>query len=373
MSVPELLAGPPFPHLARLAAAGRLPPGLLLSGPPGAPTEAAAVALAAILNSPDATPGSAATRAVEARIRRADELSRAGNAAKEERERPGLEPYPDVRILRPETGKTLQVREIRGAVAASRSRPFEGRRRLVILVGADSMTPSASNALLKTLEEPHEWLGLILCTTREAALLPTIVSRCQRWRFRAPTGPEVAAELRSAHGYAAGEAALAAAASGGDLARALALPRSGLAPLAETCEQVAAVVTRGIPPAGRRTLTEKLTRAPRPRRGEGRLDELPVFLRLLRAKLRDLAALAAGAEPLDPETAGGASRESLRKLANRAPGRAFAEAFLLVEAADDRIHRRHGNRKMQLDGLLLAFNEIARPLVLARLRKRRGA
>lgn len=363
MKPPNLLDAPPFPRLAGLAAGDRLSPALLCSGPRGAPTEAAAVALAAIVNSPDRKPGSEATLTIEKRIRWTEHLARAKDPAKEA----GPEPYPDVRILRPESGKPLRVEEIRAAIAASRTLPFEGRRRFLILVEADAMTPAASNALLKTLEEPHRGLGLILCTSREAALLPTIVSRCQRWRFRAPTGPEVAARLRGEHGYSPEDAAIAAAASGGDLERALALPRSGLAPLAEACEKMATVVARGIPPSARSALTDKLTRAPRSRRAAGSPDELPPLFRLLRARLRDLAALAAGAEALGDE------RNGLRELAAFAPSRAFAEAFLLVEATDDRIHRHYGNRRMQLDGLLLAFNEIARPLVLAHLRQRRGA
>ena len=114
--------------------------------------------------------------------------------------------------------------EIRQAIAAVRTHPFEGRRRVLVVEAADTMNPPAANALLKTLEEPHPWLGLILCARTEAALLPTIVSRCQRWRFAAPTTPEVAARLRDDHDYAPEEAAVAAAAARGDLAEALALP-----------------------------------------------------------------------------------------------------------------------------------------------------
>ena len=59
-------------------------------------------------------------------------------------------------------------------------------------------------------------------------------------------------------------------------------------------------------------------------------------------------------------------RERLQKIAELAPGRAFAEALLLVEETDRNMYRSYGNKRMQLDALLLAFNEIARPIVLAR-------
>ena len=364
------LAAAPFPRLARLAAAGGLRQSLLLAGPSGAPTAEAAIALAAIVNSPDRDPDSPATRKLEERIRRTEEWAR-GDGGREEGgwPGPGAGPYPDVRIVRPESGKQIPVDEIRAAIAATRTHPFEGRRRVLIIVEADAMNPPAANALLKTLEEPHHWLGLILTAVREAALLPTIVSRCQRWRFRAPTAPELAARLREEHDYPADEAAVAAAAARGDLGRALALPRDRLLPLAEEAERIAAVVGRGIPPRARAALAERLTKAaPRTRRTAGRPDELETLLVLLRATLRELAALRSGVEPLSPDAA-----KRLRKIAELAPGGAFAEALLLVEGADAKMRRFYGNRRMQLDALLMAFNEIARPLVLARIRKKRAA
>ena len=195
----------PFPRLAGLAASGRLPQSLLLSGPSGAPTVEAAIALSAIVNSSDRDPESEATRVLHQRIVGTDSAFRTGGAAGGG-PGPAGGPYPDVRILRPESGKPIRVDEVRQAIAAVRTHPFEGRRRVLVIEAADTMNPPAANALLKTLEEPHPWLGLILCATREAALLPTIVSRCQRWRFAAPTTPEVAARLREAHDYPPEEA-----------------------------------------------------------------------------------------------------------------------------------------------------------------------
>ena len=360
--MPLVSIGPPFPRLAALAASGGLPPSLLLSGPSGAPTVEAAIALSAIVNSSDGDPESDATRVLHERIRQTDAALRTGE---EPSGGPGAGPYPDVRILRPTSGKAILVNEVREALAGVRTRPFEGRRRVLVIEAADTMNPSAANALLKTLEEPHPWLGLILCARSEAALLPTIVSRCQRWRFPASTAPEVAARLREAHDYPPEEAAVAATAANGDLQRALALPRDRLLPLAEEAERMAAVVGRGIPPPARAALTERLARGPRSRRAD-QTDELATVLVLLRATLRDLAALQSGSAPLcaDPER--------LRETAESAPGRAFAEGHRLVEETERAIYRSNGNRRMQLDALLLGFNEIARPLVLARRRARRA-
>lgn len=388
------LAAPPFPRLSGLARAGRLPPSLLFSGPPGAPTVEAAIRLAAMVNSADGGTDSEATRELENRIRQTDlppaegTASREGDAA-EAPKKPArgrrktisgpapveYQPFPDVRILRPDERRRIRVDALKGAVAASRSRPFEGRRRFLVIVAAETMNPQAANALLKTLEEPHPWLGVVLCASGEGGLLPTIVSRCQRWRFHGLTLPEAAARLRDEHNYPPEEAEAAAFAAGGDPDRARQLPRDRLLPLREDAARLAAVTVHGIRPAERSALTSRL--APSGARSGGAADELPALLALLRAELRDLAALAAGAPALSEIPAGAPDRttgqrgdrgEDRARTAALAPPGTFAEALLLVEEADRRLSTFYANRRMQLDGLLLAFNEIARPLVLARRR-----
>lgn len=73
----------------------------------------------------------------------------------------------------------LSVDDIRGLRQDAYVKPFEGRRKVVIIAAADRMNVAASNALLKTLEEPPGELMLILTTHRMHGLLPTIISRCQ--------------------------------------------------------------------------------------------------------------------------------------------------------------------------------------------------
>ena len=74
--------------------------------------------------------------------------------------------------------------------------PIEGGRKIYILDEAHSLTADASNALLKTLEEPPEKVVFILCTTDAGKLLPTVRSRCQRFAFRRPGPGELATVLR---------------------------------------------------------------------------------------------------------------------------------------------------------------------------------
>jgi DNA polymerase III subunit gamma/tau len=62
--------------------------------------------------------------------------------------------------------------------------PAESRYKVYIIDEAHMLTSEASNALLKTLEEPPEHAILILATTEAHKILPTIASRCQRFDFR---------------------------------------------------------------------------------------------------------------------------------------------------------------------------------------------
>src|SRR5207253_3348448 len=58
-------------------------------------------------------------------------------------------------------------------------RPYEGRNKVFIIDPADGLSPSGSNSLLKTLEEPTRDTTFLLLTRTPALLLPTILSRSQ--------------------------------------------------------------------------------------------------------------------------------------------------------------------------------------------------
>ena len=88
----------------------------------------------------------------------------------------------------------LSVEDVRSLRKDASAKPFEGRRKVAVIVAADRMNTAASNALLKTLEEPPGSLMLILTASRSHRLPPTIVSRCQ---------PVVLARLREAEVKAA--------------------------------------------------------------------------------------------------------------------------------------------------------------------------
>jgi DNA polymerase III subunit gamma/tau len=85
-----------------------------------------------------------------------------------------------------------QIRELREMV---RYAPASSRYKVVILDEAHQLTDEASNALLKTLEEPPERVVFILATTRSEDLVETIKSRAQLFQFRSLTYPEIAGEI----------------------------------------------------------------------------------------------------------------------------------------------------------------------------------
>ena len=74
-----------------------------------------------------------------------------------------------------------EMRELRENV---RYRPARDRYKVFIVDEAHQITSEAFNALLKTLEEPPEWVVFLLCTTESHKIPATIASRCQQFSFR---------------------------------------------------------------------------------------------------------------------------------------------------------------------------------------------
>ena len=145
--------------------------------------------------------------------------------------------HPDLHLLEPEKGviKIDRIREIQRELSL---RPADAPKKACIVCQADRMNQAAANAFLKTLEEPPGNALLILLSDTPTALLPTILSRCQRLRFN-PLSQEVVAALLSARGVPAEEARSAASLAGGSMGKALDITRQGsLARRKEIVEQV---------------------------------------------------------------------------------------------------------------------------------------
>jgi DNA polymerase III subunit delta' len=193
--------------VARAAGRGSLPPSLILAGPEGVGKRMAALALAQLLNcqAPSAT---------------ADVPDACGECASCRRIARGV--HADILVIEPGDTGSIKIDQIREAIDRSAYRPFEGRRRVVIVDDADAMMPEAQNALLKTLEEPPPSSVFLLVTSRPDTLLITVRSRCQRLRFGRLSPADVAGVLVREHQYTEADARAAAAAADGSVGAALA-------------------------------------------------------------------------------------------------------------------------------------------------------
>lgn len=103
-------------------------------------------------------------------------------------------------------GRSLDVIEIDGAsnrgideIRALRENvkfsPVNGKYKVYIIDEVHQITPDGFNALLKTLEEPPEFVKFIFATTHPQKVIPTIISRCQRMDFRRITVIEIISVL----------------------------------------------------------------------------------------------------------------------------------------------------------------------------------
>jgi DNA polymerase-3 subunit delta' len=101
-----------------------------------------------------------------------------------------VEKHPDFHLVEPESkSRRILVEQIRELEEALRMKSSDGKWKFGVIIDADRMMAQASNAFLKTLEEPPRKSILLLLTTVPDALLETILSRCIRIGLRLPAGP----------------------------------------------------------------------------------------------------------------------------------------------------------------------------------------
>ena len=167
---------------------GRMPAAWILHGPDGIGKLSAAIRFARLLLEPDPTED--AITAFEPPLDSSTaRLIDAGT-------------HPDLRVIRKELAATSEIPRLReskqraipidllrehmlgGEVEGRRFEalhartPFKGVRRVFIIEEAELLNPQGQNALLKTLEEPSPRTVILLITTRDERLLPTVRSRC---------------------------------------------------------------------------------------------------------------------------------------------------------------------------------------------------
>jgi DNA polymerase-3 subunit delta' len=266
------------PLIARAALAGTLPPSLIFAGPVGVGKRMAALALAQLVNclSPvdeDACGGCASCKRIARGV------------------------HADVLVIEPEDSGAIKIDQIRDAVERSAYRPFEGRRRVVIIDDAEQIVPAAQDALLKTLEEPPNGTTFVLVTPAPELLLSTIRSRCQRLRFGRLAPSDVAAVLMRAHEYSETDAHTAAAMSDGSVGQALEGASESFAEARDAALELLEIVAGDPPPARRIAGSVRLPGAGRGgSKGKSDREALAQSLRSMGTLLRDLGVLSARAD-----------------------------------------------------------------------------
>ena len=125
--------------------------------------------------------------------------------------------HADVLLVASGENEPIKIEQIRPAIEHSSYRPFEGRRRCVIIDDADKLTLAAQSALLKSLEEPPSTSLFVLVSARPDTLLVTVRSRCPQFRFGPLTPAEIAAVLVRSHNYSETDANITATSADGSL------------------------------------------------------------------------------------------------------------------------------------------------------------
>lgn len=260
--------------LGRAIARDTLPPAMLFAGPQGVGKWRAALATAEVLNCLEPADGDACGR-----CRSCDRIARGVHV--------------DVIAVEPDDRASIKIDIVRDLLQRTAFRPFEGRRRVVLVRDADRLETSAQNALLKSLEEPPPGTVFILVTSVPGALLSTVRSRTVRLRFGRLTAAEVASVLVAGHGFDERGAREAAALADGSVGRALASRDEDLGALGDLAVRLLHET------AGKGDVQRRLQAAASLISGLPRKDDrqdLAAVLRLAASMLRDVEVLHAGAD-----------------------------------------------------------------------------
>ena len=316
-------------------AAGTLPPSLVLAGPAGIGKRLTAVAVAQALN---------CLKSSES-LFPASGFDACGTCSACTRIARGV--HPDVLIVQPGESGAIKVDQVRDIVDRAAYRPFEGRRRAVILDDADALVPAAQNALLKTLEEPPPSSVFMLVTARPDVLLPTVRSRCPQLRFR-PLSPSDIARVLIARGYGDSDARAVAATADGSVGRALEASAGELVEARDVAQRVLAASATG--DAGRRLEGAKDLVMKSGGNGAVDREQLAVQLRAMSSLLRDVEVLATRADVrvlANPDV-----QPALERLTQTYQGERGMRAFTAIDRALVALERNAGV-KVVADWLVL--------------------
>ena len=329
-------------QLKRLITSERVPGTLLFAGPSGVGKRLFALELARALNCPAAQGGVGCGMCQV--CRRITHFSLPAADDKDAHKRIVWSEHADVGQILP-YNRYILVDAARALDHEAHFRPYEGAARVFIIDDADKFNEAAANALLKTLEEPPATTYLVLLTSRPAALLPTIRSRCQVVRFAPLPAAEIESYLARQRHISPNDTGLLARLADGSLGRALSLN------VAEYREQRAMMLevlqALTFKPNRVRLLrvSEELADAKRKEHYEAYFDTLTRLV-------RDVWAMTHGAG--DAQLVNADARAQLQPISQHLPGPRAASWLRAIEEHLQRLNV-NINRKAATDALMLAM------------------
>lgn len=307
-----------------------LPQSLLFSGPEGVGKFTTAIAVAQAVNCP----------------KRTDDGDGCGVCASCTRIARNV--HGDVIIVEPGENGSIKIEQVRDALEQVAYRPFEGRRRVVIIDGVEAAAGPAQDALLKRLEEPTSASMFILVTSQPDALLPTVRSRCYQLRFAPLADAELVRVLIERHDMSERDARALAALSDGSVGQALARSGGELADARDVAFQLLSTAASTDQPLRRLAIAKTAAAAPSSRVKDR--DALASRLEAAAAFLRDMQILTAGGDRAMLTNADMA--DDLAKLARSYDRERGLAAFAAVERALNALDRQ-ANTKIVADWISL--------------------
>ncbi len=138
-----------------------------------------------------------------------------------------LNNHPDIITITHEKPNVVTVDEVRSQIVGDvLIKPYYNKKKIYIFPDAGKMNVNAQNALLKTVEEPPEYVITILLTENKTALLPTILSRCVGFSLNPLSDKTVTDHLISRYDVEPDKAAVCASLSRGSIGRAAEMAES---------------------------------------------------------------------------------------------------------------------------------------------------
>ena len=262
-----------------------------------------------------------------------------------------LETHPDVWAMVPDPVRRknpvarpmIRMGQLRAVQRAAYFRP-QGRRRVFILDGADTMRWNDADVFLKILEEPPETATLILLAPRVDSLLPTIHSRCLTFWFAPVAEEKIESLLKDRTEWKAPERRLAAQLADGCPGAALALDLAESSRLRREALRLIADAAAGKSYRAIFAATARLAK----NESESFENLLPLFYSLL-ADLLELSHSPKNFVPRNPDLRG-----ELEDLARNVTDKWVARAAAGLDRLEGRLRRNVG-RQLGLDALAVTL------------------